>query len=183
MRMEICALDTALCTLPTVCDMFSLRVLFCSSKVLHKVENHFKHIFQMPHVMLMTTYQTVIIQNVILNGCRCHFGWYWSVVLLGALCLYQQVGRTNLSMSQRVHGCIDLVWLLRSRANLGSPEGQACCPIKQQDHQTGSGQYPGNRHHFPTPNHESTHPVVIETAGLHSFFISFYSCVPITWPR
>lgn len=35
----------------------------------------------------------------------------------------------------------------------------------------------------PTPNHESTRPVVIETAGLHSLFISFNSSVPITWPR
>ncbi len=35
----------------------------------------------------------------------------------------------------------------------------------------------------PTPNHESTRPVVIETAGLHSLFISFNSSVRITWPR
>ena len=37
--------------------------------------------------------------------------------------------------------------------------------------------------HTPTSNHESTSPLVIETAGLHSLFISFYSSVPITWPR
>lgn len=35
----------------------------------------------------------------------------------------------------------------------------------------------------PTPNYESTRPVVIDTAGLHSLFISFNSSVPITWPR
>ncbi|KAI9538269.1 hypothetical protein NQZ68_016278 [Dissostichus eleginoides] len=58
---------------------------------------------------------------------------------------------------------------------MGSPAGQACCPIKQQDLQTGSGQYPGNRHRPPTPNPESTRLVVIETAGLHSLFISFNS--------
>lgn len=35
----------------------------------------------------------------------------------------------------------------------------------------------------PYPYHESTRSVVIETAGLHSLFISFNSSVPITWPR
>lgn len=101
------ALDTVLCTLHAVCDLFPLGALFCSFKIPHKLVNHLKHIFQMPHVMLMTTYQTIITQNMILNGCRCHFRWHWAVVPLGALCFYQQVGSTGLPVSQPVHDCID----------------------------------------------------------------------------
>lgn len=136
----------------------------------------------MPHVMLMTTYQRVIMPNVSLNVCRCHFGWYWFPVPLSSLRLKQQVGSTYLSLSQRVHGCLDEVWLLRSGANSGSPEGQACCPIKQRDLQTGSGQYPGNRHCSLPRTMRAPVLVVIETAGLHSLFISLHSSVLITWP-
>lgn len=131
----------------------------------------------------MATYERAIIPNVILNVWGCHFVWHWSAVPLGALCLKQQVGSTDLSLSQRVHGCLDWVWLLGSGANSGLPEGQACCPIKQRDLQTGSGLYPGNGH-CPLPRTmRAPVLVVIETAGLHSLFISFHSSVPITWPR
>lgn len=131
----------------------------------------------------MATYERAIIPNVILNVWGCHFVWHWSAVPLGALCLKQQVGSTDLSLSQRVHGCLDWVWLLGSGANSGLPEGQACCPIKQRDLQTGSGLYPGNGH-CPLPRTmRAPVLVVIETAGLHSLFISFHSSVPITRPR
>lgn len=128
---------------------FPLGLVY-SSEILNQVGNHIKHIFQMPHVRLMTTYQRVITPNAVLNGCRCHFPWYWPAVLPAALRLDQQVGSTVPSPSPCVHGCIDWVWLLGSGANSGSTEGQACCPIKQRDLQTGSGQYPSNRPPSPS---------------------------------
>lgn len=92
--------------------------------------NHLKHIFEMPHVMLMTTYQRVILLNVILNGCRCHFVWYWSVVPFSALCLYQQVGSNKPFPAS---ACAWLHWLgmtTQVRGQFGVTIGSSVLPNK-----------------------------------------------------
>lgn len=68
-----------MCTYSLYWNMYNMyiehtfKVCFAGSKILSGAGNHLKHIFEIPHVMLMTTYHRVILVNVILNGCRCHF--------------------------------------------------------------------------------------------------------------
>ena len=146
----------------------------------------------MPNVRLMTTYHRVITPNVLLNGCRCHFAWYWSAVPPVALRLCQQVGSTG--PLPRVL-CAWLHWLgvtTGVRGQFGVNGGSSVLSNKTAGPSrldpaslpaTGEPPSPPD----PTPSNRTmracTRPPVIETAGLHSLFISVHSSAPITRPR